>query len=140
MRMMVEEMDEIWIKKGIEIVSGLERDENERVRDEATVVMKILMKKKTNIKSVTPDTPDTTELTPPSCPPTIPTLTTQTGREIRTTLFQPQWLTQTEDKVECTTAPGKGNYASFAIDHVISSVSSFPFLFSICHSSEHLHN
>jgi hypothetical protein len=125
--MMVEEMDERWIKKGIEIVSGLEKDENERVKDEATIVMKVLMNKKTTIKSVTTDTSHTTEPTPPSCPPPIPTLMTQTGREIKTTLFHPKWLRQTEDKVECTTRPS--NNASFAIDHVISSVCSFSFLF-----------
>jgi hypothetical protein len=118
-------MNESLITKGIEIVSGLERDENERVRDEATVVMKILMKKKTNIKSVTTDTSNTTEPIPPSCPPPLTTLTTQTGREIKTTLFQPELLTRTEDKVECTTYPSR--YASFAIDHVISSVCSYYF-------------
>jgi hypothetical protein len=128
--MMAEEIDERCIKKGIEIVSGLEKDENERVRDEATIVMKVLMRKKANIKSITTHASHIREPTSPSCPPPIPTLTTQTGREIKTTLFQPYWLTRTEDKVKCTTHTGTGKFANFVIDHTICSVCSFPFLFN----------
>jgi predicted RNase H-like nuclease (RuvC/YqgF family) len=59
---------------------------------------------------------------------TSTTLTTLRGAEIKTTLFHPEWFTRTEDKVECTTDPGRGNFASVAIGHVISSVCSFLFL------------
>jgi hypothetical protein len=67
-------------------------------------------------------------------PPT--TLSEQTGTPIRTTLFQPDYLLRSDNKVECTTQPP--DYANFAFDYVICSVCSFCFISCLLLLSEHL--